>query len=293
MPEEEKKNPLFMLLRSPATLGKLLKGIFQALGMKGMMALLSVSLLGLFAAAYVTEFAGNFTINLTADMMSMGFSLSNDAEFKNPTTRIYTSAVEELTNITFSDISPDVNEHYYEHDSDHYLAHTFYIRNSGMQTAGYVYELSLGSQTLDVDQATWIMLFEDGKQMMYTRPSAGGGSEELFGFREPYFKDVCADCESQYYEENGRFGIIPHTYAEGNIIVRGMQDAVEPGETHQYTVVIWVEGNDPDCTDDIIGGHAKFSMNFSLVEEEDRRLNIFNGVYRTDYEDYIESYRND
>ena len=45
-------------------------------------------------------------------------------------------------------------------------------------------------------------------------------------------------------------------------------------EAHKYTVVLWIEGDDPDVTNDLIGGHAGVEMNYRLVEEEqesDRR----------------------
>jgi hypothetical protein len=38
-------------------------------------------------------------------------------------------------------------------------------------------------------------------------------------------------------------------------------------EVHKYTVVIWLEGDDPDCTNDCIGGHLGVDMQFQLVEE--------------------------
>ena len=39
----------------------------------------------------------------------------------------------------------------------------------------------------------------------------------------------------------------------------------KPGDVHKYTVVIWIEGNDPQCDDDIIGGEVK--MHMRLTEE--------------------------
>ena len=32
-------------------------------------------------------------------------------------------------------------------------------------------------------------------------------------------------------------------------------------EVDKYTVVIWLEGNDPECINDIIGGELKMQMN--------------------------------
>jgi hypothetical protein len=40
----------------------------------------------------------------------------------------------------------------------------------------------------------------------------------------------------------------------------------EPRDKDKYTIVIWLEGNDPDCLDNIIGGTMKLGMNFRIVE---------------------------
>ena len=37
------------------------------------------------------------------------------------------------------------------------------------------------------------------------------------------------------------------------------------GDIDKYTVVIWVEGDDPECKNDLIGGEIK--MHMTLTEE--------------------------
>ena len=37
------------------------------------------------------------------------------------------------------------------------------------------------------------------------------------------------------------------------------------GDIDKYTVVIWVEGDDPECKDNLIGGEIK--MHMTLTEE--------------------------
>ena len=34
-------------------------------------------------------------------------------------------------------------------------------------------------------------------------------------------------------------------------------------QVEKFTVVAWIEGNDPDCTNDLLGGFLKMTMNFS------------------------------
>lgn len=43
------------------------------------------------------------------------------------------------------------------------------------------------------------------------------------------------------------------------------------GQMDKYTVVIWLEGNDPDCTDAILGGMIRLSMNISIVDPEEKK----------------------
>ena len=37
------------------------------------------------------------------------------------------------------------------------------------------------------------------------------------------------------------------------------------GDIDRFTVVIWIEGDDPDCVDDLIGGMMK--MHMDITEE--------------------------
>ena len=34
----------------------------------------------------------------------------------------------------------------------------------------------------------------------------------------------------------------------------------------KYTVVFWLEGDDPDCTNDLIGAHIGMQMDFELID---------------------------
>ena len=42
----------------------------------------------------------------------------------------------------------------------------------------------------------------------------------------------------------------------------------KPGDVDKYTILMWVEGNDPECVNEILGGHMKMSMTFSVEDEE-------------------------
>ena len=54
-------------------------------------------------------------------------------------------------------------------------------------------------------------------------------------------------------------------FKEDGIVMLEQEKNFKPGDVHKYTVVIWIEGNDRECVDDIIGGEVKMRMR--LTEE--------------------------
>ena len=56
-------------------------------------------------------------------------------------------------------------------------------------------------------------------------------------------------------------------FASGNTVTNGLVENFKPGDITKITVVIWLEGNDPDCTDDILGGEFKIDMVFDIIKE--------------------------
>ena len=44
---------------------------------------------------------------------------------------------------------------------------------------------------------------------------------------------------------------------------------MKPGDIDKYTLVIWIEGSDAECTDDILGGEfgVRLRFNSEYVEE--------------------------
>lgn len=263
--------------------------LLSGLGIKSLMLAAGALLTLTFLVSALADKAGSFTVNLTADMLRAGFVLSESSDFAREESRLFSEEIEDVNNITLEDIGEDVDEIDGSHNADNYIAYSFYIKNVGEGTSSYNYFLKLDSQTMNVSSAIWIMLFEDGRQIVYAKESADGNPEELFGFRSAPFGESAYDYDKQYYEENGKFGLISTPFASDDVVAQGLVSGVEAGGVHKYTVVIWVEGNDPECTNDIFGGYAKFSMDFEKGTDEDNN-SIFNGVYRTEYEDYIADY---
>ncbi len=257
--------------------------LLSSLGLKALLAAAAALLALLFFMSYLSETAGSFTINLTSDMLYAGFTLSETEDFENPSVRLIAEEITNVTNIDIQEIPDDVTEIDGMQNDRDYFAYTFYIRNEGEEAADYLYRLNMLSDTMNVSDAVWVMLFEEDYQVVYAKESADGNAEEIYGYRVAPFGDVAYDYSSQYYEEDGRYGLVATSFTTDNTIVEGIVENIAPGEYKKYTVVIWVEGEDPECTNDIFGGYAELSMDFELIDD-DSGIDFFSGVYRTEYD---------
>jgi hypothetical protein len=188
---------------------------------------------------------GNFVIQIDdAKATGQGISLSATRDFLNPTTRLNAVALKRADNITYTDIPSDI-EYKDGNNNDprgNYFAYSFYIRNSGKVPVDYVAEIRIDELNKAVDSAIRVMIVKDyGERKIYAKPQEVG---EYIGEPEPgtipfYSQDII------YYEEVRDFLV--------NMVSR-------------YTLVIWLEGNDPQCVDDILGGGIKMSMHFRVVK---------------------------
>lgn len=256
----------------------LLPWFFHGRGLLALLGALALLLLALLAFSAVTELQGHFTINLDGGLFREGFSLSETVGFENPSMRLFAEPAEGVPCISITDLDETVILQDGQNNTGTYFAYTFYLRNEGESTADYSWQLRLNSESKNLSDAVWMMLFQDGKMIFYAEPSDDGTQEALPGFDDnsrgymdrPLY-DYAAD-PSQYEtitSESGRtyYRLIPHNFESFDVVDSGVETGVAPMEVHKYTVVIWLEGDDPDCTNDKIGGHAGMEMNFQLLEQ--------------------------
>ena len=59
---------------------------------------------------------------------------------------------------------------------------------------------------------------------------------------------------------------MPYPFATEQVITSQVVTDMEQDEVDAFTVVIWLEGDDPDCTDALIGSHIGLQMDFELMD---------------------------
>lgn len=234
----------------------------------------------LFLFSAVQYMRGKYTVNLSDEMFKEGFVLSDNIEFINPTTNLFANPADEVPCISISHIPIDVDEIDGEHN-DTYFAYTYYIRNEGENTVDYTWKLDLTSESMGVAEAVWVLLFEDGDMRIYAKENHTTGREEALpdfrdnssGYGNLQIRELAPNSDQfEVVATQGRrtyWRVIPDSFLTEVNIAEGKQRDVAPGDIHKYTVVLYLEGDDPDATDEIIGGHAGVEMRFRLDSEDE------------------------
>lgn len=198
----------------------------------------------LFITAFMQEKMGNFTINLNRlELYRKGISISDSGNFENATARLTASNVKDATNISIEDIPDDVDQIEGGHNGKNYMAYTYYLRNAGKEDLGYIATITLDSCAKGAEEAVRVAVWRNGERTVYAEPAKDGGDE-----------DGCVSFESSK---------VVCTYEEPDFLV---------GNVDRYTIVIWMEGDDPECVDSIIGGSVEFSMNIDADYDDKTNL---------------------
>lgn len=185
---------------------------------------------------------GAFTVKVNKfDHNEYALTLSESPDFKSYTSRLNAEIAETITNIDGKTIPDWVDNVDGEHNGDNYVAYTFYCSNAGTKTVTYDYDMYIANMTKDVEKAVRIRLYVDGKYVDYAYPRTDGVKGA-----EPGTK----------------------AFQSGDTIVRKSVKHFKPGDKTKFTVVIWLEGNDPDCVDKILGGEFKIDMAISVLTPE-------------------------
>lgn len=198
----------------------------------------------LFALSFMQENMGNFTINLNRlELFRRGVAIADNGDFKNATARLAADAVSDGTNIAAEDLPDNLDDIDGSHNGKNYVAYTFYIRNAGKTDLDYSANLKIVSASKGVEKAARVRVYRNGEPTTYAAMAADGKPE-------------------------------PNTEAfKSSKVVTTIEDRnFRVGDVDKYTVVIWLDGDDPECVDKIIGGAVEFGFDFDSSETDDTSL---------------------
>jgi hypothetical protein len=64
------------------------------------------------------------------------------------------------------------------------------------------------------------------------------------------------------------FKSVESAYTKGTTIILEKVEDFKPDDLDKYTIVVWIEGDDPDCQDALIGGEIKMHMKITEEHKE-------------------------
>ena len=184
---------------------------------------------------------GNFSITLDKNLyLDNGIIIYDDFQYKVYRTELLAKAPETFNSIKEIWLPEEIKD--YEggsNNGDSYLVYTFYIENTGDEVAGYTREVIIDDVIKNVDAAIRVRIYKNGEYLTYAKSSSEGEVE-------------------------------PNTvpFVDDKIIMSEDVTNFKPNDIDKYTIVLWIEGEDPDCTDNILGGEFKVRMNFKPIDAE-------------------------
>lgn len=202
--------------------------------------IVALSLTVVYVVAVLYGRYGSFTVGVDKyNAMKYGLTLSETKDFSSSTSRINAQALAYITNIDGETLPKYLNEIDGEHNGENYAAYTFYCKNAGTVAVNYQYQLSIGRRTNGIEKAARIVLYVNDVPTTYAHTATDGSGPE------------------------------PNTvaFARDNIVVEKTISQFNPGDVTKFTVVIYLEGNDPDCLDPVIGGTLNVDMYMTVIGE--------------------------
>ena len=199
--------------------------------------LIVISIIYLFL--YVVFQGGRFTVTLDKDLSNRkSIFLSEDGKFKGKTRELSANTIDNMDNISIMWLPENLDtEATGAHNGDNYIAYTFYVINAGKETVNYWYEIDVDDTIKNVDEAIRIMVIRNGEEVVYAKKSAIDGSAE---------------------EGTKKF-------VSKSIAVLEQRKRLKANAKDRFTVVVWLEGDDPECTNALLGGEIK--MHMDITEE--------------------------
>ena len=205
--------------------------------------ILLVFLILLYIILDVIYSEGKFTVTLDSNKtLESGLAIFDSLNNSHGKRKLEATPIKFMDNISYKWLPENIDtEGEGSHNGKNYIAYTFFIENQGNEILQYHYEVIVDDVIKNVDEAIRIRIYRNGKDTTYAKRNFLDGQPERD--TEP-FKDI--------------------KNAEGTIILEKVDDFM-PDTLDRFTVVVWLEGDDPDCTDALIGGELKMHM---VITEE-------------------------
>ena len=220
-------------------------------------------LLILFIISMLVSKWGDLVIEIDRPLQSKGIVLSTDPEFNTKSVALSAKQVQNVTNITYSWLPTDLDTAQDgEHNGKNYVAYTFYCRNEGDEELDYDATLDITGVAKSADEACRVMVYKNGEPNVYAKAKYDNRSE--------------AEQDTTMFVDD-------------KVVMTTKTQGFKPNDVDKYTIVIWIEGNDAECVDEIRDGWMRMKMLFA-VDDQDATKSPFGDFYDGKVEEDTNNY---
>lgn len=209
-------------------------------------------LLILFIISMLVTKWGDLVIEIDRPAIAKGFALSDAEDFSNKTVTLSAKQALDVTNITYNWLPTDLDTSKDgEHNGENYVAYTFYLRNEGEEEIDYITTLDITGVAKSADEAVRVMVYKNGEPSIYAKGR---------------------------YDDREQPETDATRFVDDKVVMSAKSTGFAVGDVDKYTVVIWIEGNDAECVDDIRDGYVRMRMLFKL-DDPDATQSPFGDYY--------------
>ena len=202
---------------------------FSIIVFLGLLLLLSI----LYFIVYIVNQTGNFTIMLDRNLQNeKAIIVSPKSDFSVTPVKMVVDSLQYMDNITESWLPNDIDDIEGPHNGNNDMAYTCFVKNISNEETKYRTTIDILSVIKNVDDAIRVAVYKNGNKTVYAK-------------RRPDTQDPEAGTEPFYRADQ---------------VMNVLHEGFMPGDIHKYTIVVWLEGNDLECIDSILGGEMKMIM---------------------------------
>lgn len=211
----------------------------RCIAFRVILAIIVIFLINVYIILSIFYRGENFTVTLDSEYgRESGLVIYEDKEHKYTRTFLRSKDIDFFTDISVNWLPEDIdNGGDGSHNGKNYIAYTFYAENMGQDTINYWTTIKIDDVIKNVDEAIRVMVFKNGNRVIYAKNNKETGEPEQN--TQPFKND--------------------------DTVMLELSENFKVGDIDKWTVVVWVEGDDPECKDDLIGGEIK--MHMTLTEE--------------------------
>lgn len=188
---------------------------------------------------------GNFVVRIEEQDVKIVACITEDRE-KDATTRFSVPGIKEQDAATLTDIPERISEGVgVKNDERHrrYLAFSFYLMNRSERAISYDVTVEITDSIGKAADALRVMLIEGDK------PTAEG---EIFAKAE--------DETGKAHLTDNQITYPTTDFVSDEIVLKKTVEGFDKDGVAKYTVVMWIEGWDVACTDELFGDRLKMCM---------------------------------